>query len=175
MGRFAFSYLLPQRFICKQYSQLCMFLDTLWTWRDMKIVNLNSAALLCFSGKSFLNQYKWFPSTAELNPDQNRGSQSAHSVGGLRSGCGSSLFGLNPFLVCVVVLWVDIANMWHLLSFFFSWSFQRDESSRCSIRQKTTEEAAVWIITGILCRNLHACRTIICSLVKVKDVMDVNT
>lgn len=102
-------------------QQFCMFLDSLWTWRVIKIVNSNS--LLCFSGKSFLNQYKWFPSQAELNPDQNRGSQSAYSVGGLRLGCGSSLFGVNPFLVCVVVLWVDIANMWHLLSFCFSWSF----------------------------------------------------
>lgn len=62
------------------------------------------SGIVVFFWQVFLNQNQRFPSTAELNPDQNRGFQSAHSVGGLRLGCGSSLFGLNPFLVCVVVL-----------------------------------------------------------------------
>lgn len=53
----ACSHLLPQRLTCEEHSEIGKFLDVLWSWRHIKIVNLNSV-LLCFSGKSFLNQYK---------------------------------------------------------------------------------------------------------------------
>lgn len=54
------SCLLPQRFICKAYSQLCMFLDTLGTWRDIKVENSNSLHCCVFLANLFFNSLNDF-------------------------------------------------------------------------------------------------------------------